>query len=74
MHHEVLAVGAGIGGGFLDTSELKPMKYKEAMSTKDKEQWIKAVDDKYNWMVSQSVWKAVNKKDVPSTAKILTTT
>ena len=47
-HHEVLAVGAGIGGGFVDTSELKPMKNKEAMLTKDKEQWIKAVDDEYN--------------------------
>ena len=47
-HHEVLAVGEGIGGGFLDTSKLKPMKYKQAMSTKDKDQWMKAVEDEYN--------------------------
>ena len=70
----MLAVGAGIGGEFLDTIELKPMKYKQAMSTKDKDHWMKAVEDEYNRMVSRSVWKAVDKKDVPSTAKILTST
>ena len=56
MHHEVSAVGAGIGGGFEDTSELKPMKYKQAMMTKDKEQWVKVVDDEYNrWLVNFTV-------------------
>ena len=28
---EVTGVGAGLGGEFFNTSELRPMKYKEAM-------------------------------------------
>jgi hypothetical protein len=32
---EVAAVGAGIGGGFENTAELKPMKYNEAMNGPD---------------------------------------
>ena len=29
--HELSAAGAGLGGGFSNTSELKVMNYKEAM-------------------------------------------
>jgi hypothetical protein len=32
---ETAFVGAGIGGGFVDTSELHVMKFKEAMEGKD---------------------------------------
>jgi len=71
---EILAVGAGLGGGFQDTSELKPMKYKEAMKTKDANEWQKAVEQEHERMIARSVWKAVKRKDVPNTAKILTTT
>ena len=74
VNQEVLAVGAGIGGGFQDTSELKPMKYKEAMKTKDANEWQKAVEQEHERMISRSVWKAVKRKDIPDTAKILTTT
>ena len=34
---EILLVGAGIGGGFSNTTELKVMKYKEAMIGEDDE-------------------------------------
>ena len=34
---EIQAVGAGIGGGFEHTSELKVIKYEEAISCPDKQ-------------------------------------
>ena len=44
---EMALVGAGIGGGFVDTNELHVMKYKEAMARKDAEKWQKAVDEEH---------------------------
>ena len=40
---ELSQVGAGLGGGFVNTSELKAMNYKEAMRSPDKEHWIEEV-------------------------------
>jgi hypothetical protein len=37
--NEVAAVGAGIGGGFENTAELKPMKYNKALNGPDKAKW-----------------------------------
>ena len=71
---EYLGVGAGIGGGFEHTEELKPMKYKEAMATKDKVQWQKAVDEEHKRMVKHKVWEAVLRKDLPQAEKIISTT
>ena len=36
---EYLGVGAGIGGGFENMEELKPMKYQEAISGADAAAW-----------------------------------
>ena len=71
---EILAVGAGIGGGFTNTQELRPMKYSEAMNTPDAEQWAKAVDEEYQRMLDNKVWKAVDRKEVPKGAKMLSST
>jgi hypothetical protein len=43
-------VGAGLGGGFQDTHELHVMKYDQAMITKDKKSWIKAMDEEHDHM------------------------
>jgi hypothetical protein len=32
---EIVCVGAGLGGGFVNTNELKVLKYKDAMETED---------------------------------------
>jgi hypothetical protein len=71
--NELAGVGAGLGGGFTNTSDLKIMKYKEAMRS-DKEGWDKAVEEEHNRMIENNVWKVVNKVDVPKRAKILTST
>ena len=42
---ELSAVGAGLGGGFLNTAELKVMNYKEAMRSPEKEQWIEEISN-----------------------------
>jgi hypothetical protein len=44
---EVNAVGAALGGGFSNTSELHPMKYEEAMASPDKAKWEKAIKEEY---------------------------
>ena len=46
--HELGLVGAGIGGGFAHTSELKVVKYNEAMAGPDKKEWEKAVEEEHN--------------------------
>ena len=70
---EIIAVGAGIGGGFTNTSELIPMKYDEAMK-KDPKGWEEAVDEEHDRMVSHKVWRPEYIKDIPKHAKILTST
>eukprot|EP00957_Ditylum_brightwellii_P170467 12975639-Ditylum_brightwellii.AAC.1 len=49
MDYEVAAVGAGLGGGFENNRQLKPMKYDGAM-TMDKEGWTKAVEEEHQQM------------------------
>jgi hypothetical protein len=34
---ELAAVGASLGGGFLNTAELKPLNYEQAMGGSDKD-------------------------------------
>jgi hypothetical protein len=43
-------VGAGLGGSFQDTHELHVMKYDQAMNSKDKKLWVKAVDKEHGCM------------------------
>lgn len=71
---EVLLIGAGVGGGFGNTNELKPMKFQQAMNTKDKEGWIKAVEEEWNKMKEYNVFEKIPRKDLPKGTKILTTT
>ena len=72
--YEFACVGAGIGGGFGNTEELKLLKYKEAMASNDKAKWAEAVNKEFNNMKDYEVWKAVPKEEVPEDAKILTST
>ena len=67
-------VGAALGGGFENTTELRPMKYQEAMATADKSQWEKAVKEEYDRLVQHKVFKLVPKSLVPKKAKILSST
>ena len=48
---EIAVGGAEIGGGFENTQKLRVMNYNEAMATKDKDQWLKAVDEEHQRMI-----------------------
>ena len=69
-----MGVGAGIGGGFENTEELKPMKYKEAISGPDGEAWKVEILNKYKRMVDNNVCEAVNIKDLPPGIKVIDST
>jgi len=72
--NELAAVGAGIGGGFSNTSELRVLKYKEAINGPDREYWLKAIGEEHERMVKNNVFKTVKRKDVPKGSKIITFT
>ena len=74
MGTEFALVGAGIGGGFENTKELKVMKYDEAMSGPDKPHWERAAYEEYLRMLKHKVWVAIQRCKVPKWAKILTST
>ena len=67
-------VGAGLGGGFDVTTELHVMKYKQAMKSVDKIDWIKAVDEEHKRMMDHQVWEAVPKGKIKKGGKVLTST
>jgi Reverse transcriptase (RNA-dependent DNA polymerase) len=67
-------VGAGIGGGFVDTQELHVTKFNEARQTRDKNEWLKAVAEEHNRMKKYEVFKAVKQSKLLKNAKVLLTT
>ena len=71
---EIACVGAGVGGGFSNTSELKVMKYKEAMKTKGRDKWANAVEEEHRRMLKNKVWKQVRREEVLKDATIITST
>lgn len=71
---EVGLVGAGLGGGFINTKELRVMKYNEAMQQPDADKWKEGVEREYERMEEHDVFKAVPIDEVPKGAKILSST
>lgn len=59
---EMVDVGAGLGSGFENTNELHVMKFKEAMATKDKPCWVKAVDKEHGRMEENMCLKRPSEK------------
>ena len=71
---DFLCVGAGIGGGFLNTTELHVMTYDQAMNQPDWENWVKSVDKEHGRMTTNQVFRPMHIKDIPEWATVLTTT
>jgi hypothetical protein len=72
--NEYAAVGAGLGGWFTNTAELRPMKYNEALHGPDQKKWETAVDEEHNIMLKFGVWEAVRRRDLKTASKIITST
>ena len=70
--HETCLIGAGIGGGFNNASELRPIKHKKAISGSDKEKMGEKIDEEWERMVKNNALKAVKRKDAPKEEKITT--
>jgi hypothetical protein len=68
---EISNVGAGVGGGFENTQELRVMMYNEAISGPDSELWKAEVDNEYNHMVKNKVFETVYKKDLQPGTKVI---
>jgi hypothetical protein len=70
MHHmqasEFANVGAGVGGGFENTKELEVMNYKEAVNGPDGVCWQAEVENKYQRMVANTLFRVVLRKDLPA--------
>ena len=59
---EYANVGAGVGGGFENTNELKPMKYEQAINGPDGEAWKIEIDNEHDRMVKNGVFEVVTRK------------
>jgi hypothetical protein len=42
---EMAMVGAGVGGGFINTNEVHTIKFHDVMVSPDRDEWLKAVDE-----------------------------
>jgi hypothetical protein len=75
MHHmhnsEFANIGAGVGGGFENTKELKVMNYKEVVNGPDGMRWQAEVENKYQRMVTNKVFEVGLRKDLPAGTKII---
>jgi hypothetical protein len=67
-------IGAGIGGGFENTMELKPMKYKEAVNGLDGEARGKEIKNKHDQMVKIDAWEPLKKSSLPRGTKVIDST
>ncbi len=74
LQSEFGCAGAGLGGGFINTSELHVMKYNQAMATPEAKQWEESVEQEHKRMTDYNVWKAVLRSTIPEGAKVLTST
>jgi hypothetical protein len=67
-------VGMGIGSGFANTKELHGLKYDEAMSSGDKQKWLRAMDQKHERMMHHKVFVPVRKDCLPPGTKFIDST
>jgi len=71
---ELALVGAGIGGGFANTNELKVMNYREAMQSPDRAAWEEEIKNEYERFKKFNVVTVVPRSKLPKDAKVMSTT
>jgi hypothetical protein len=69
--NEMALIGAGIGGGFVNTEELHVMNYNEAIKL-EKDKWGYAVKEEHDRMVNNKVWTTVPIDKIPEGTQIMT--
>ena len=71
---ELALVGAGIGGGFANTNELKVMNYREAMQSPYRAAWEEEIKNEYERFKKFNVVTVVPRSELPKSAKVMSTT
>eukprot|EP01082_Thalassiosira_pseudonana_P000277 g29.t1 g29 contig1:64548-67487(+) len=71
---ETMLIGAGVGGGFSNTNELKVMNYKQAMASDDADEWNDEIGNEHKRFKKFNAVTVVKRKDLPKGAKVCTTT
>ncbi len=71
---EYINIGAGVGGGFTHTNELRMMKYHEAINSPDGKKWKAKVKTEHKRMAKSGVFEKVKLSELPSEIKIINTT
>ena len=74
VRSELSCVGAGVGGGFASTEELKPMKYDQAINGPDGEAWKEEIEHEYERMEKHGVFQAIDRSDLPPGVKPIDST
>jgi hypothetical protein len=69
--NEMALIGAGIGGGFVNTEELHVMNYNEAIQS-EKDKWDYAVKEEHDRMTDNKVFQPVPIDEIPEGTKIMT--
>ena len=59
-------------GGFKNTKELKVMKFDEAMHRKDRNKWLKAVEEEFNRFEKNRCFEPIERKDIDPTCTVMT--
>ena len=71
---EICCVGAGLGGGFDNTNELKVLTYEDAVNSKNRIKWEEAVDKEHDRFVNNNCMQIIMGEDMPEETTIIDTT
>ena len=74
VNYEFGLVGASLGGGFDNTNELKPMKYKVAMAGPDKKHWEVAVEEEKVRFDKSGAVQAEMRSNLPPGTQVMDST
>jgi hypothetical protein len=69
---ELMGVGAGAGGGYGHTDELRVMNYREAMASPDRHLWEEAIHQEYLKFVKFGVFEVMPRGELPAKKKPVT--
>jgi hypothetical protein len=69
--NEIALIGAGIGGGFVNTEELHVINYNEAIKS-EKDKWDYAVNEEHDRMADNKVFQPVPIDKIPEGTQIMT--
>ena len=71
---EICAVGAGLIGGFNNTKELKVMKFEEAINGKDRNKWLKAVEEEFERFEKNRCFEPIERTELDPACTVMTST